>query len=343
MAYDSRRGVVVLFGGGDNPNMPIGLNDTWEWNGVTWTQRTPVTMPPGRVYHALAYDSTRGVTVLFGGLSGVTGGVTADTWEWDGANWAVRTPTTSPPARFEHALVFDSARGETVLFGGNPVGIMGSGSPLGDTWVWNGTNWTQRTPAAVPPVRCLHAMAYDSARGKTVLFGGAAAIPSINTPLLADTWEWNGANWAARTPAAAPSARYAHTMAYGTQGTTVLFGGYCPGMGETWQWDGTNWWQPTLPLSPPPRIVSAMAYDSARGALVLFDGAIMSGSSVTLYNDTWELQDTFSYIVQQPIDTIAIEGFAAVLGVAAQGSAQFTYQWRKNRSEERRVGKECTG
>ena len=34
MAYDSQRGVTVLFGGDNGSN----LGDTWEWNGSTWTQ-----------------------------------------------------------------------------------------------------------------------------------------------------------------------------------------------------------------------------------------------------------------------------------------------------------------
>jgi len=35
-------------------------------------------------------------------------------------------------------------------------------------------------------------MAYDSARGKTVLYGGGvdAGIPTDR-----DTWEWDGTNW----------------------------------------------------------------------------------------------------------------------------------------------------
>jgi len=295
MAYDSERGVVVLFGGGDDPLSPTAvLSDTWEWNGATWTQRTPAAVPPARAYHAMAYDSISGVSVLFGGISpAIAGGLAADTWLWDGTNWTPRTPATSPPARYEHGMVFDSARGVTVLFGGSPVPPGFASSPLGDTWEWNGTNWTQRAPATTPPVRYMHGMAYDSARDVTVLFGGAPVIASMGfPPPLGDTWEWNGANWAARTPAAAPSARYMHAMAYGTQGTTVLFGGWSSSFSDTWEWNGTNWTQPTLPLSPPPRIISAMAYDSARSAMVLFGGALITGfPNVILYNDTWELQD----------------------------------------------------
>ena len=327
MAFDSRRGVVVLFGGTESASGTTVLNDTWEWNGVTWTQRSPAAVPPARMFHAMAYDSARGVVVLFGGAPAgfpSLGSLLNDTWEWDGANWAQRTPPHSPPARCAYAMAYDSARGVAMLFGGLPAGFMGSGALLNDTWVWNGSDWAQRTPEVPPPARYGHAMAYDSVRHLTVLFGGA--IASGNS-YLADTWEWNGTNWYARTPATAPSGRYMHAMAYGTQGTTVLFGSYPNSTNETWQWDGSNWTQPTLPLAPDPRYLPAMAYDSARGAMVLFGGEALSGGPG---NETWELREFLAGIAQQPINTIAVEGLAAILGVTPIGSGPFQYQWRKN-------------
>src|SRR5262245_56732341 len=66
--------------------------------------------------HAMAYDSARGVTVLFGGdLSYYN--LTGETWEWDGDTWTLRA-TSGPTARVAHAMAYDSARGVTVLFGG---------------------------------------------------------------------------------------------------------------------------------------------------------------------------------------------------------------------------------
>jgi hypothetical protein len=117
MAYDVLRGVVVLFGGGDfygtNPNAQ---SETWEYDGTTWTQvATPVT-PPGRSRHAMTYDSTRGVVVLFGG--DVEGGHGSETWEYDGTTWALVTTSVAPPARSGHAMAYDSTREAVVLFGG---------------------------------------------------------------------------------------------------------------------------------------------------------------------------------------------------------------------------------
>jgi len=64
------------------------------------------------------------------------------------------------------------------MFGGRRVGS----AYLGDTWEWNGSSWTQVATTG-PSARWEHAMAYDSLRGRIVLFAG------FNT--LDDTWEWD--------------------------------------------------------------------------------------------------------------------------------------------------------
>ena len=80
--------------------------------------------------------------------------------------WIQVSPTRSPSPRFAPAMAYDSAHGQVVLFGG-----FGSDF-LGDTWIWDGINWTQKFPAGnAPPPRAVHAMAYDAARGQVVLFG----------------------------------------------------------------------------------------------------------------------------------------------------------------------------
>lgn len=110
LAYDSRRGVVVLFGGYDANGLD---GETWEWDGETWTLRS-ADGPNPREGHRLCYDSVRGVTILLGGY---TDDYNAETWEWDGSTWT-RLGTTGPTPRTNHALSYDSRRGVTVLFGG---------------------------------------------------------------------------------------------------------------------------------------------------------------------------------------------------------------------------------
>ena len=81
--YDSRRGLVILFGGA-GPNGFLG--DTWSWNGTEWKKLSDVGPPP-RAMGYVAYDKERDRVVLFGGRSGYPNGDLNDTWEWDGTAW----------------------------------------------------------------------------------------------------------------------------------------------------------------------------------------------------------------------------------------------------------------
>ncbi|MBL8725511.1 MAG: hypothetical protein JNK49_15825 [Planctomycetes bacterium] len=201
-------------------------------------------------------------------------------------NWTLATPATSPAAATFPRMVFDVQRSVCVAFGGwdAPIGNV----VFQDTWEWNGTNWTRRSPATVPDERESHMMAYDLGRGRTVMFGGQ----DFNFVLLGQTWEWNGTNWLNRQPANAPSARIWGAMAYDVQrGRTVLFGGEDANsrLNDTWEWDGTNWSQRSPATSPAVRANHAMAYDQARGRTVLFGGA---ASATQFFNDTWEYNGT---------------------------------------------------
>src|SRR5207249_4755088 len=127
-------------------------------------------------------------------------------------NWLQRNPQIVPPAipagRYQHAMAFDAARGEVVLFAGyNDV------TDFQDTWVWNGLNWSNRTAQVItsantPEPRRGQAMVYDASRRVVLLFGGYSGVNS----LLQDTWSWNGTNWSL-TAQSGPTARQTHGMA----------------------------------------------------------------------------------------------------------------------------------
>ena len=221
MAYDSARGVTVLFGGDSGATSNEPDNETWEWDGADWLQRTPATSPPALFDHVMVYDSARGVAVLFGGFDELF--ITHnETWEWDGTNWTNRNPTIAPPPVALPTMAYDVARGETVLFSG----ALATGSVLSlsaDTWIWNGTNWSQRLSAASPSPRAAHSMVYDTNRQRTVLYGG---LLNSNPDLSDETWEWDGVNWVLSQPLAPPPARAGHVMAYDVdRHVIVLFGG----------------------------------------------------------------------------------------------------------------------
>ena len=186
MAFDSQHGQVVLFGGVSASN-GLPLNDTWLWDGSSWTLAHPQFSPPPRFGVSMAYDSTHGQVVLFGGNNVSTN--LGDTWIWDGANWKEITPRNSPPARSYHEMVYDSAHDQIVLFGG---GISNNAQlnagVLNDTWLWDGSNWTQAMPANSPPARNRFGMAFDAGHAQVILFGGRDG----GSNFLGDTWTWSG-------------------------------------------------------------------------------------------------------------------------------------------------------
>ncbi|WP_437639501.1 Kelch repeat-containing protein [Sorangium sp. So ce854] len=253
MVYDVARDRVVL----------VDYGETWLWDGTGWTERAFADASPGGRYGpAMAYDAGRGRVVLFGSDSA------NDTWEWDGTTWTERA-TASSPARGAK-IVYDAGRGRTFLHG------------WGETWEWDGAEWTELTPASSPPTRSRHAMAYDVARRRTVLFGGEFADQARG-----DTWEWDGADWAQVDVAGpSPPPRYDHAMAYDAERRrVVLFGGRRPAArSDTWEWDGSRWIeQASAGATPSPRHGHAMTYNPARRRVVLF-----GGFDGVYRADTWE-------------------------------------------------------
>jgi hypothetical protein len=179
MTYDAARGNVVKFGGVHDGTMAS--SETWLWDGSAWTRAQPATSPPPRIDHALAYDAKRHKVVLFGGSTDpLMGQPLADTWEWDGSTWAQLAPTTSPPARWRHVMVYDATRERVLVIGGGVLNTL-----YNDTWEWDGASWTKLDPAAQPQARTDLAAAYDAARETVVVFGGWGGAIGIG---LSDTW-----------------------------------------------------------------------------------------------------------------------------------------------------------
>ncbi|HEY3626097.1 MAG TPA: kelch repeat-containing protein, partial [Terracidiphilus sp.] len=206
-------------------------------------------------------------------------------------SWQQQSPSTTPSARYIHAITYDAAHGQVVLFGGF------GGGDLNDTWLWNGTNWTQATPANSPSARSAHAMVYDAARGQVVLFGGLVGAGTR----LGDTWLWDGANWTQANPATSPSPRDGSVMVYdAAHGQVVLFGGTNGSdLNDTWVWNGINWAQANPAASPSARADYGMVYDTAHSQAVLFGGKDGTGNYL---NDTWVWNGS-TWIQQFPLNS----------------------------------------
>lgn len=239
--------------------------DCLDWR---WVQRNPANSPPPRSGHAMAYDSHRNVTVLFGGwqtnnAAGNDFTAMGDLWEWDGANWTQRMANSTtegwatntqgyvvpsyqgrPVCRAKHNLVYDSARRRMVLFGGEarvPPQIFQMF--LNDVWEWDGTQWYFRTTNGPAP-RLLGAMAYDSDRRVSVLTGGFLNAPD---PIAGAVWEWNGSQWTMIMPTNGPARNHWQDyggMTYDSVRRKIVFGPTAPTSGHRWAfwlWDGSEW------------------------------------------------------------------------------------------------------
>lgn len=264
MAYDAATRRIVLFGGSSGSTQ---LAETWEWNGQTWSQHMVASSPLAREAEGMTYDSARKRVVMFGGhyttSQNPDGGSFGDTWEWDGTKWT-ETTVAGPAPRGGPAMTYDPLHGVVVMFGGAPPGHNGIFVPDGDTWTYDGTMWTQQTPASSPPARTNAMIAWDAASQQVVMYGG-----DDGQRALQDMWAWNGSAWTELAATNPPGALESGMMASDpVRGRVLMFGG--GGSSQTWEWNGTAWRDAT-PVTPQITETTA-AFDAHRGRAVLFDG-----------------------------------------------------------------------
>ncbi|WP_458120688.1 S-layer homology domain-containing protein [Paenibacillus sp. Z6-24] len=197
--------------------------------------------------------------------------------------WTQKFPATVPSGRTAPLMAYDPTTGNVLMFGGY---VGGSVNQLNDTWMWNGTNWQQLSPATVPGRRSGGGMAYDPISQRIIMFGGDSP-----TGVIGDTWAWTGSNWQQLNPAHTPTPRGTPYMATDqTRNNIVLFGGYTPDgqSSETWIWTGSDWALQSPATSPTARNFGQMTYDPVSGNLLMFGGNSEEG----FLNDTWTWDGT---------------------------------------------------
>ena len=176
-------------------------------------------------------------------------------------DWQLIYPEVTPPARNAGSMVYDEARGVTLLYGGS----VGAQSLLGDMWQWDGASWLEiELPAINPGPRSAAMTAYDHDAQKVYLFGGFVRESGI-TFTKADLWSWDGATWTleweANGATPQPHGRSAAGFAYDSRRRKlVLHAGYLFGsdymgyLSDLWEWDGQQWSQRTQ--GPNPGLIS---------------------------------------------------------------------------------------
>jgi N-acetylneuraminic acid mutarotase len=202
--------------------------------------------------------------------------------------WKNMNPETSPPARFGHAMAYDSENRRVVLFGG-----WNGSTTFDDTWVYDAINntWTEMRPNIKPSPRRFHGMAYDAQSDRVILFGGRYQDPvSGNVSYLNDTWAFdlNTGTWTNMTPDGSPSPRAEHALAYDVENDRIiLFGGRWKNevYSETWSYDFDNnsWTNMDPNTAPSARYGHSIAYDPSSHLTILFGGRNITSS----FQDTW--------------------------------------------------------
>lgn len=202
-------------------------------------------------------------------------------------------------------MAYDPTTNETILFGG-------SGNSLTNaTWAYNGSTWTELSPATSPAARSSAAMAYDPSTNQLILFGGGGV-----TSTLGDTWEWDGSTWTQLTPATNPLPHAGASMAYDSAtNQLVMYGGYEPSGtpvngSDTWTWNGTNWSKAAAQTGLPAGYDASMAFDTSSNQLILF-GGYSGRQSPTVNNQTWSWNGT-AWTQMSPINSPPARGAASM-------------------------------
>jgi hypothetical protein len=289
--------VVILFGGTwlgpEDADVHNVSDDTWMWNGVSWTLLSPPNRPPALQNPYLAADPSGTKLVLFGGEN-VMHQESDQTYTFDGTTWTDRTGAIKPPARQDASMATDVVNNGVALFGG-----LQDGSYTNDLWLFStlSNTWTMLQPTSAfgtclaftstvrPCERGGAALASDPDTNGLVLFGGNAGY--------ADTWVWNGAAWSKKTPVHSPPTREFAAFARFDADTSILFGGEPAADPEAWSWDGTDWTD--LDRGPASRAAMHMALldstASRTAKMVVFGGVSTDGARLT-YDDTWSYDPT---------------------------------------------------
>ena len=233
----------------------------------------------------IAFDTHRQVLVLYTGV---------ETWESRAAGWTNAMPPTPPVQCADGALLeYDPVRRRTVLVGSvdDPFGP----NPTIETWLWNGTDWTQAV-GLQPPGAIGGGMAFDTARGEMVLLSKDRM----------QTWVFDGTNWFQRQPmhAPGPPCGLFGLARDPVSGLLVTYGGEGDSMGDpyypssAWGWDGSDWHRVSCCDGPPSNLDYGLV--GVRGGVLMHGGWGPHPDSWYPRTNEWFITLRQRYPVRQP-------------------------------------------
>lgn len=217
------------------------------------------------------------------------------TWSWGGSDWTNKSTSTTAlidpngplPGRINCSMDYDGTN--IMLFGGQ--GDSSTTGGFADTWTFNGTSWSKKSPATSPTMRWSAETGYISGVG-VILFGGQNSLFNLN-----ETWKWDGTTWLQIATTTQPAAKVGHVMA-SDQTTIVLFGGEMINQqsNHTWKYTNSGGWSQITAITPPSvRSHMCMCYDSVNSIFVMYGGKNSAGYlnetyTFSLSTSTWTKQ-----------------------------------------------------
>lgn len=239
VAYDDGSGQMVLFGGQSRSSAPV--DETWTWDGRSWTEARLATRPAPRTGALMAYDPSRKVVLMFGGTGKGAAARSApvqlnDTWTWNGSKWTQQHPAHSPSlggGGWPSTMGSDSSSGSILLFG---FVMSSSGSineNVAETWSWNGSDWTKLAAATAPQTPAT--MFSDGHHAFLI----AQPFWPVNGRAVNQVWRWDGGAWTLLTlQTDLPATAGVGSIAFDSQRRMLVMLN-----GDTWTWDGSTWWR----------------------------------------------------------------------------------------------------
>ncbi|MDP9403184.1 MAG: SBBP repeat-containing protein [Actinomycetota bacterium] len=207
---------VVLFGGRSASGDLLG--DTWVWNGLAWSIRSPAAVPADRAEAAVATDGT-GRAHVFGGRG--EAGVRNDLWAWSGTTWELQAAgaTKVPRARQGAVLVRDDT-GALRLLGGRAGTTL-----LADRWVYRAGDpkpWVKEatTLPGGPGRRSGAAAARHDSAATGLVVGGVGPGGALGDTWVLEAPDAPGLAWVAKLNAKASALKYVTYLGVGMSSGT---------------------------------------------------------------------------------------------------------------------------
>ena len=239
MIYDDKSMTCVLVGKPISGIGSVSSTETWSWNGASWARLPDIPLGTNEIIQGFASDRAHGEAVLLTWVSVGNGLPTTRTWTWDGRTWALRHPPHELPVGGAAPRLATVGPDAPARLGRGVLALFEDTGNLTETWLWDGSTWSERAAATTPPYDPLGAtIAEDPATGVVILIG----LQNVGN---GDTWVWDGATW--RRAGVAPDV---DSLYGGTSLVSDLYTGHVVVIGDSgrpnrfdvlWSFGGHDW------------------------------------------------------------------------------------------------------